>query len=309
VDTAAAADFSRIRSWKANTVRIELAQYYLVNKSRFYDPTYAERVDRVVKQARAAGLQVIIALQHSDRGDPNYANFSPTSQTNMHQPMADRAHSIPFWQELAARYKGDGGIIYELYSEPFPIGGPGGFSNWELWQNGGTHPADNVYEPRAAFQAVGMQELYDVVRATGAHNLVIVNGTQWGYNLEQIPARRVKGYNIAYGTHPWGDPEQTTRQPSTWEKEWMFLAATDPVMVTEFGEFETCRVEYARAVLDQADRLGISWIAWAWQAPGAADSKEQVRGAPICEFPMLLSDWGGTPTRLGQVVKDRLASY
>ena len=308
IDTAAAADFARIRSWKANTVRIELAQYFWVSSSRFFDPGYQARVDRVIRQARQAGLHVLIALQHSDRGDPNYPG-DPIS-TNMHQPMADRAHSIPFWKDVAAKYKDDGGILFEVYSEPFPVGGDGGFSNWDIWANGGTHPADNVYPdplvpgPRKAFQAASMQELYNAVRSTGANNLVLISGTQWGYNLEGVPTRRVQGHNIAYATHPWS--YESARQPATWEKEWAFLAKTDPVMITEFGNYD-CTLAYPRAVLDKADELGISWIAWAWQA--SSSRTDENPGSPICTFPMLLKDWSGTPSSLGQLVKDRLASY
>jgi endoglucanase len=306
VDTTAAADFARIRGWGANTVRIELAQYFWLPSSRFYDPRYAERVDRAVRLAREAGLYVILALQTSDRGDPNYPG-DPYS-TNMHQPMPDVNHSVPFWRDLAARYKDDGGVLYELYSEPYPLGGAQGFSDWNMWLNGGLHRADEVYdELRAPFQAVGMQRLYEVVRETGAHNLVILGGTSWGYFLDGVPTHRVKGYNIAYATHPWDFPPD--KQPATFEKDWAFLARTDPVMITEFGNYD-CTEGYARAVLDAADEHELSWIAWAWTAPRPGESQSQAgRGDPICEFPMLLTDWSGTPSRIGQIIKSRLASY
>ncbi|HEX2095168.1 MAG TPA: cellulase family glycosylhydrolase [Longimicrobiaceae bacterium] len=304
IDTAAAADFARIRGWKANTVRIELAQYYWVNTSRHHDPGYASRVDRVVKAARAAGLHVILVLQASDRGDPNH----PLDQGEMHQPMADVNHSIPFWKEVAARYKDDGGVLFELYSEPYPLGGRGGFSNWDLWLKGGLHPADNVYGRRGPFQAAGMQQLYDAVRSTGAHNLVIASGTQWGYYLDGVPSHRIKGYNIAYSTHPWEDSPDS-RQPSAFDRDWAFLAATDPVMITEFGDYD-CTDRYVRAVLDKADHLGLSWTAWMWVAPGPTESRKQEgRDDPICNRSLLILDWAGTPTKPGQIIKDRLASY
>lgn len=302
-DSTAAYDFARIRDWKANTVRIELAQYYWVSTSSHYDPEYAARVDRAVKLARAAGLRVILALQASDRGDPNLP-----IKGEMHQPMADVNHSIPFWKDVAARYKDDGGVLFELYSEPFPLGGEGGFSNWDLWLKGGLHPADDVYGPRAPFQAAGMQQLYDAVRSTGANNLVIAGGTQWGYYLNGVPAHRIQGYNIAYATHPWED-SPTSRQPSTWDRDWASLAQTDPVMITEFGDYD-CTDHYVKAVLDKADQLGLSWTAWMWVAPGFGESTSQEGNKdPICNRSMLVLDWSGTPTKPGQIIRDRLASY
>ena len=303
IDTAMAADFARIRAWRANTVRIELAQYYWVPTSMHHDAQYAARVDRAVKGARAAGLNVILVLQASDRGDPNHP-----LEGEMHQPMADVAHSIPFWKDVASRYKDDGGVLFELYSEPYPIGGEGGFSNWDMWLNGGMHPSDAVYGRRPAFQAAGMQQLYDAVRSTGAHNMVIASGTQWGYFLEGVKNNRIKGYNIAYATHPWED-SPTSRQPSSWENDWAYLAKTDPVMITEFGDYD-CSDPYVKAVLDKADQLGLSWTAWMWVAPNTAESKRQEgRDDPICNRSLLIMDWAGTPTRPGQIIKDRLASY
>lgn len=304
IDSTTVNDFAAIRSWKANTVRIELAQYYWVRTSRHHDPGYAARVDRVVKAARAAGLYVILALQASDRGDPNH----PLDGTEMHQPMADVNHSLPFWRDVAARYKGDGGVLFELYGEPYPLGGQGGFSNWDLWLNGGLHPADNVYGPRPPFQAAGMQQLYDAVRGAGANNLVIAGGTQWGYFLNGVADHRIKGFNIAYATHPWEDTPDS-RQPSAWDRDWASLAATDPVMITEFGDYD-CTERYVKAVLDKADQLGLSWTAWMWVAPNATESRKQDgREDPICNRSLLILDWTGTPSKPGQLIKDRLARY
>ncbi len=305
IDSAAAHDFAAMRAWGANTVRLELAQYYWVPTAKSYDPGYAARVERVVGQARAAGLYVILALQFSDRG---IASYDPVG--NSHQPMPDRNHSVPFWRDVATRFKNDGGVLYELFSEPFPVGGEGGYSNWAMWKNGGVHPADNTYGPRPAYDAVGMQEMYGVVRATGANNVVILTGTNWGYKLKGVPGHRVSGYNIAYSTHPWNHPEwPEDNQPSDWEADWAFLAKTDPVIATEFGTRD-CRETYARALLDRADQLGIGWIAWSWSAPPTGTSTAQGSVAdPICDRSFLIMDWTGTPTRVGAVIKQRLGSY
>ena len=305
VDSAAATDFANIRAWGANTVRIELAQFYWLPTARSYDPGYRPRVERVVRQAREAGLHVILALQGTDRG---LADYIPVGNT--HQPMADRNHSIPFWRDVATRFSGDGGVLFELKSEPFPIGGRGGYSNWEMWRNGGSHPADNVYGPRPAFEAVGMQELYETVRGTGAKNIVIIGGTNWAYRLDGVPANRIRGYNIAYATHPWNHPRYPdANQPATWEEDWAFLAKTDPVIITEFGTLD-CKEPYVRALLDRADAGGMSWIAWMWVAPEPGTSTRQ-DGAedPICARSNLIMDWAGTPTKIGGVIKERLARY
>lgn len=298
---AATAEFERMRSWGANVVRITVSQLFWVPTAKWYDPAYPARVDEAVRRARAAGLDVILALQTSDRGDPAYPG-----ETNILQPLPDVNHSIPFWRELAARYADDGRVVFELFSEPFPSAGPPDADkrDWDLWLNGGLVPGGIVYEEfREAYQAAGMQRMYEEVRAAGAENLVILGGTHWGYFLDGVPSHEVRGHNLMYSTHPW---DWDSKQPDSWEEDWGFLADSRPVIVSEFGDYSCNRGGYTSAVLDYADRKGLSWVAWAWIAPAPGDPDPQ---ASICQYPMLLADWGGTPSATGQVVKDRLASY
>lgn len=303
----AAADFARMRTWKTNVVRIEISQNFWVPTAKWYDPAYPGRVDEVVAAARGAGLDVILALQTSDRGDPNYSGDIYTS--NPQQEMPDVNHSVPFWRDVASRYKNDGRIVYELYSEPF-WSLPDRKLNWEVWLNGGTVPARRIYEEdRSSYQAVGMQQLYDVVRSVGANNLVIIGGMHWGYYLDGVPEHRVRGYNIAYAAHPWDYPD---KQPKTWDRDWAFLAKTDPVILSEIGAYD-CTSDYLQKVLDKADQLNLSWLAWDWSIaePGATGPQEgQPKSSdPTCQSVGLLADWDGTPSWSGRIVKDRLSRY
>jgi hypothetical protein len=247
----------------------------------------------VVAKARAAGLAVIVDLHSSDRG---VMNFTDTPDG---QQLPDANISVPFWRDVAETFKNDGGVIYELYNEPHDI-------TAAQWLNGADIPAGASYpgEPfpdmRPAYRAVGMQTLYDAVRATGARNLVLVSGLHWGYFLNEVPANRVKGYNIAYASHPYDWPD---KQPDTWDAAWGMLAATDPVIVSEFGAYDCTRLNYYTQVLDYADRKGMSWVAWAWWV-----RNDQPAGN-ACRYPALITDWTGTPTQSGQIIKTRLATY
>lgn len=297
-----AEDFARIRSWNANTVRIEISQNFWVPTAKWYDPAYPARVDEAVKAARAAGLDVILALQTSDRGDPTYPG--DIFRSNPQQQMPDVNHTIPFWKDVASRYKNDGRILFELFSEPYME--PHVKSDWNLWLNGGTVPAGEIYgENRRAYQAVGMKRLYETVRSTGANNLVILGGTHWGYFLDGVPQHRVQGHNIAYATHLW---DWSDKQPATWEKDWASLAKTDPVMITEFGNYD-CTTGYVQNVLDKADELNLSWIVWAWAVTDSRDAAAEPGMDPTCKSISLLVDWSGTPTWVGRTIKDRLARY
>src|SRR5262249_50369822 len=154
----------------ANVVRIPMNQDFWLN-----DPTndayyfkYPDIVDQQVKWAEKWGMDVILDLHWSDEGD--YSKGCDTnSGKNCQQCMAD-AHSQLFWQQVATKYKDDGHVLFELYNEPFKV-------SWYTWLNGGMSGGqctNNGGSTPQNFLVVGMQQLYNTVRQTGAQNLVIV---------------------------------------------------------------------------------------------------------------------------------------
>jgi hypothetical protein len=229
-------DFTLIKSWGANIVRIPISQSFWV-PGTYWNRTaaaagvdYKAKVVDVVHKARALGLAVIVDLHASDRGD---VNFSGTPDG---QQLPDANISVPFWRDVAATFKDDGGVIFELYNEPHEV-------TAAQWLNGADIPTGPSYpgdpKVRPGYKGVGMQTLYDVVRTAGARNLVIISGLHWGYFLNEVPQNRVKGYNIAYATHPYDWPD---KQPDTWDAAWGVLAATDPVIISEFGAYDCARL-------------------------------------------------------------------
>jgi endoglucanase len=261
-------DYQHMADWGANTVRIALNQGFWLDGSSVHDAAYPSIIDQQIGWAHDAGLDVILDLHWSDRGD-----FATTPDQ---QRMAD-ANSIAFWTALADRYQSDGHILFELYNEPHDI-------SWAVWRNGG--------DSGEGWNAVGMQQLYDAVRATGAENLVIAGGLDFAYDLTGLPGDgEIDGYNIMYASHPY---DYDNKQPSAWPTDWGFVADSHPVIVTEFGSFD-CDASYTSALLDYADQHQLSWTAWAW-FPGG------------CDFPSLIEDWNATPTATGTLVRDALMS-
>src|SRR5206468_5653323 len=80
------------------------------------------------------------------------------------QAMADATYAPAFWSQVAARYKTNPMVAFDLYNEPHDISDA-------VWRNGGTATYKSV-----SFKAAGMQQLYDTVRAAGANNLVSISG-------------------------------------------------------------------------------------------------------------------------------------
>jgi hypothetical protein len=267
-------------AWHANIVRVALNQDWWLqddtsgNVNPNYAPGYAALVDQVVKWAEEADLDVMLDLHWSDTG-----NFAVKANQ---QDMAD-LHSLLFWEQVSARYQNDGRVLFELYNEPNTV-------TAEVWLHGG--PFTNG---TTSYTVVGMQQLYDAIRATGANNLVVVGGLDWAYDLSFVSSLPVVGYNILYATHPYNNSPE--REPSDWDDYWGDLTTTKPVIVTEFGdESGACDPKWDETLIPYADRHNASWTAWAWYPGG-------------CQFPSLIVDWTGTPDAPGTVVKKALLGY
>jgi endoglucanase len=263
-------DYALMASWKANVVRISLNQDFWLQGGPQYAAGYDATVDEQIQWAEAAGMDVILDLHWSDKGDP--------STTAAQQRMAD-ANSVTFWGQVASRYMGDGHVIFELYNEPHDVA-------WSVWLGGG--PSGD------GFTVAGMQQLYDAVRATGAKNLVLIAGLDWAFDLSGVPSYRVKGDNVVWVSHAYG--QNANQHAAAWSGAFGNLSATDPVMLTEFGDTKTCDGAFNTQLIAFADAHQISWSGFAWYVA-------------TCAFPSLISDWTGTPTAAGQAVKNALAKY
>ncbi len=275
-----AEDFRLMRQvWRSDLVRIPVNQDFWLEGAALHHPDYRANVERAVRQALDAGLHVLIDLHWSDKGDLQIKRAGQ-------QRMPD-VNSLAFWKEIAALYRSESHVFFDLYNEPHDV-------SWEIWRDGGSAPTVTMPDGKtdSAFTAVGLQQLYDAVRGAGAENLVIAGGLDWGYDLSGVPTHRLTGHNIVYSTHPY-----------IWKKEWQsrafFLAATDPVIMGEFGSGDCSTKPYEDAIA-LADRHRTSWLAWAWWS-GQPDQ--------ICKFPAILASWDGTPSATGAVVKAALARY
>jgi hypothetical protein len=279
-DSLSASDYMTMKTWNANVVRIAMNQdFWLSNTS-----SYRATVSQQVQWAEAAGLDVILDLHWSDKGQ--------LGGTAGQQCMADQ-NSITFWAQVAQTYMGDGRVLFELYNEPHDV-------PINVWLSGGAG---------CGFQVAGMQQLYNAVRGMGAQNVVLVGGLKYAFDLSFVSGYPVQGYNIMYATHPYHS-QYMDKEASSWYAAFGYLAATVPVMATEFGDqignTDGCETTYYSTLIQYFDGTytggsqlpanRIHWSGWGWY-PGD------------CSFPSLIKDWQGTPTPPGAVEKAALLSY
>lgn len=255
-------DYKQMKSWGFNLVRLPLNQQFWLKDVDGYQDRIAQNVGWI----RSLDMDVILDLHWSDRGD--------TANDSAQQRMADD-NSLTFWTEVAREYKHDYHVVFELYNEPHDV-------SWEVWQYGG--------DSGSGFEAVGMQDLYDAVRSTGAENLIIINGLDWAFELSKINEYPVQGYNLIYGIHIYDQPGK--RLTTDWARSLKQVQDKHPVIITEFGNFD-CDPSFYKSILSYAKTHHLGWVGWAWYPGG-------------CGFPALISNWSGTPNVLGEELKKML---
>ena len=279
---------SGITYWGANTVRLPLSEGIWL-KGQSSHACSASRYQALIKQTvdalTALKLNVILDLQWTDAGGQSLQGGGPWAM-----PDAD---SITFWQQVAGMYSSYSNVLFELFNEPRPL-------SWPCWLSACTitdvgYSDDCRCVETLTFASVGMQAVVNAVRNTGAANLVLVAGMDWGFNLSLIGTYHITGSNVLYDTHPYPYAEKL---PPSWDAAFGNISKTYPVMSAESGEYD-CGTGYMSRLLSYFDAHHMGWLAWAWVAQGSP-----------CGYPRLIQDYRGTPVPgMGQLVYTRLRGY
>jgi hypothetical protein len=234
------------RRWGATVIRLSISSAYWTMTNCNYTSKYAPAVDAAVKAVTSHGMVALLDL-HTETQLP--CGIVHT------QMMADHS-AIAFWRDVADRYKGNPLVAFDLYNEPHDI-------TDDVWRDGGW--VTNTKQP---FLAAGMQEMYDAIRSTGARNLVIATGQDWG---NRFPAEDLlDGYNIVYAIHMYTCPisvtecKARTKDPTPILRRWIPAAGRVPLMITEYGWPDAKDGWYNAKVIGFAAQFHWGWIAFGW---------------------------------------------
>ena len=269
-----------MKSWDINVVRVPLNEdcWLGINTppGRGGAP-YRRIVERYVDALGAAHLYVVLDLHVAAPGAIKALNIDR---------MPDADHAPAFWRSVASTFKSNHALLFDLYNEPHYV-------DWNCWQHGCEIPANQDYGPQPAYRAAGMQQLVDAVRSTGARQPLMLGGLSWSLDLSgwiahepRDPRHQLVASEHNYGRlAPCGAPCQAA------------ILATHrhvPVVFGEFGETD-CRQGYIDRMMPWADRHGIGYLGWAWDAHGGWTCK----GGPS-----LITGYDGAPTPFGIGLRD-----
>ena len=193
-------EFQPMTTWDANTVYLGLNEdcWLGINgvPAAYSGQNYINFIKSEVASAEKQGLNPAIGF---DVGDPDTDAPNFNDGSNGQPPMPDNDHTPLFWEEVATTFKNDPDVLFRLQNEPHPAGNGIGLNAWQCWSQGDVqyNPSSDQTPPTApvpvsnnqncsesdtagtAYKTVGMQSLVNIIRGTGATNVIQVPGVSY----------------------------------------------------------------------------------------------------------------------------------
>jgi endoglucanase len=251
--------FTEIRKAGFDFVRVNLQAFRHMDAQNKLDPRWLAKLDDVVREARKAGLGVIL-----DEHD-----FNPCSE----DLAVCRVKLSAFWSQVAPRFaKAPRSVAFELLNEPHAQ------LDASAW---------NAFLPA----------LLAIVRHSNPKRIVVVGPTSWN-SFRELPNLKLPGDRNLLVTFHYYDPFHFTHQGASWAGEevknlrgvtwgseaeraavradfdkvaaWS-KANNRPILLGEFGAYDKSgtpldlRVAYTAAVRGEAERRGFGWAYWQFE--------------------------------------------
>jgi len=286
-----------IDDWNVNIIRLPLSQDRWFGKSPEQNDegkAYRALVKEVVNLCSSKGCYILLDLHWSD--------VNEWGQNIGQHSMPDR-NSVIFWKDFAPVYANNPAVLFDLYNEPHDV-------TWDVWLNGGMI-TDRPNRPGLSakkYEAVGMQEMLDTVRATGAKNVVIAGGLEWAYDFNGILAgRQLKdptGNGVIYANHAYDNKSQSV---FTWIASMEEATAKFPVIVSEFGGAGGPNRRTGWWGQSPSTAMGDDWLLHVLQAIQDHNWSFTAWDLHTTAGPTLIADWNYMPTpEFGVYVKELL---
>lgn len=256
-----AAETTAMAGWNVNVVRLPLNQDCWLgtdgapNGDWASAAAYRAAVQDRVQDAHDAGLVVILDLHWT----------APAGVLADGQRAMTDAQSVTFWSQVAAAYRDDPSVMFELFNEPYNFAESGSAAlTWDCWQNGGCQ-VDQVEQGQPlsgqTYAVTGMTQLLAAVRDAGAEQPALLGGLNYSNDLTQWLAHRPAGDDQLVAAFHNYDGQGCG--PACWNSTILSVAAQVPVVMTEFG-YSFAKPNWMANVMAFGDDNGIGYLPWAW---------------------------------------------
>ena len=267
-----AASINAMASWHINAVRVPLNEDCWLNingvNPAYGGANYQSAIAGYVNRLHQHNLYVILDLHWSAPGKQK-----ATGQ----QPMPDADHSPAFWRSVAAIFRNDRAVVFDLYNEPYGV-------DWACWRNGCSSPG---------WQTAGMQQLVNAVRGAGANNVIMLGGLSYANDLtgwlSHEPADSRGQLAASFHTYNFN----VCNMVSCWNSQDLPVAAQAPLITGELGEND-CGHGFIDSYMAWADSYRVSYLGWTWDSWSCSGG------------PALITSYSGTPSGFGIGFRDHL---
>jgi hypothetical protein len=303
-------DFASMAAWHMNVVRFPLNEAnWLRYKCDGIQPDPRNNSQTALKHAvaaaNAAGLYVILDLHWAAPG----VTLCPTGQG----PYADMDHSVAFWTSVAAAFKDNPAVMFELFNEPF---GDNVYANWSgqdgvLLRDGGSDSDFLQQNPATGslvhfsinWQVAGFNQLIAAIRATGASNVILASPIGFAGEIQlwekfrpSDPAGQLAVAWHVYGNHKIGAAQQVL------DDGW-------PIVITETNGKLTAPGGGGidNQVFNWADAHDVGYLWWGWTPYSPTDDLDIKSSCHESGSFRLTSGSCATPTPVGSLFRTGLA--
>lgn len=285
------------QQYHMNELRLPISNWiYNLNPSK-----YLGLLDQVVQQANSAGLYVVLDLHDDAKSGSPYGD-------NAQMP---KEQDLVFWQAIAAHYKNNDMVMFDLFNEPQTKG-------WSTWLNGGGS-IDGA-------TIVGFQNMVNAVRAVGAKQVIIVEAGQAGDNGAQdkgwmsIGNDTINDPNIMYSLHEYQD---ITLSAQLQDAKWGSILNHYPIFYGEWAMLPNGQgksgAQHCKGISpDQADAItnnflnymtsrNANWSAWEFE-PYFLIQSEQTFAPTTLDIPWTCGD-SSSHAGMGTLIEQFLTNH
>jgi hypothetical protein len=225
------ADFAAMSRMGFNIVRLP------INHRLVDEPGGLEVVDRLIDQAEAHGMYVVLDLHAAPGGQTRFFIADPDADGDLWTSEADQEATVTFWQTLAARYKDRAAVAgYDLLNEPDP---PDGESLVAMYRR-----------------------IIQGIRQVDSRHLVFLEGQTFATDFSMFTAPLDSNQVYTFHMYTWlgEDPRGITNGHRA-----LSVAQNVPLWCGEWGENSYAEVRASVMALDLPAGTISGWAFWTWK--------------------------------------------
>ncbi|HEV2173195.1 MAG TPA: glycoside hydrolase family 5 protein [Nitrospira sp.] len=270
-----------VKGWRANIIRLPFNQDWCLNgRGGFSAEAYLDSLDQVIAWAAEFGAYSILDLHWLDAETIYGTTENPIQgRTANHVPPAPNEETLTLWRKLAARYKDEPAIIFDILNEPHDVLSDDPHPLNLVGLDGEVTACDETrLMPQQWSRWAGL--LTAAIREIKPDGLIMVSGVNWAFDLSRV---QVNEPNIVYSSHIYSN-----RRKRDWKKA-LGRYRDIPIFVGEWGGTDE-DLDFGTELASVMSERSLGWAAWSWS-----------------DFPRLVSDAGFTAPAFGSLVRSELS--